>query len=125
MTQLHMFGQNIFLILGALILLVFGSIGLVAAYMALRIWYFHHRQRRARQEYRRRTLRADGKRYPPIAGGTCQVCGRVSTTIYYPTSGEKLCAPCYEEFWRRTEYQSPNADSQTASEPPQLTTFRR
>ncbi len=125
MGQLQMFGANIFLILGALILLVFSSVALVAAYIGLRVWIFHRRQRRARAEYRRRTLRADGKRYPPVAGGICQACGRVSATIYYPTTGEKLCSPCYEDFWRRTERERPDeADPETSSACPRFTTFR-
>jgi len=103
MTQLEMFGLNIYVIIGGLLVLAFASVVLVGVWTALRIWIFRARQRRAWAAHRRQTRRADGKMYPPIARGVCEACGQSSTRIYYPTSGPSLCAPCYEDFWRRTE----------------------
>lgn len=107
MGQLRMFGQNIVLIMGGLLLLAFGSVMLAVVYTALRVWIFCVLQRRSERAYRRRTRRADGKMYPPVSRGICEACGRTSTHIYYPASGQELCAPCYEEFWRRTEMAHP------------------
>ena len=117
MAQLEMFGQNIFLILGALLVLAFGSLMLVVLWTGLRVWLFTVQQRRAQRACRRRTRRADGKMYPPAACGVCDACGRVGKAIYYPASGEKLCAPCYEDFWRRTEVREPGADESPPAAP--------
>jgi hypothetical protein len=101
-------GLNLFLLIGAAVLL--GGISLVAlaGWTGLRAWVWHVRQRRSRQRYRRRTFRADGQIYPSFSAGVCQECGRSSRKIYHPLTGERLCRICYERFWRQAEgWESP------------------
>ena len=96
-------GKNLFLLIGAAILL--GGVALVAlaGWIGLRAWIWHLRQQRSRKRYRRRTFRADGRIYPSFSEGVCQECGQGSRRVYSPVSGERLCPPCYERFWRHAE----------------------
>jgi hypothetical protein len=104
--QIRMFGQNIYYLIGLLLALGFGSVVAVVCWTGLKIALFSLRRRRSEQLYRQQTRRADGKRYPPVACGFCDACGRSSKSIYHPSCGVKLCAPCYEEYWRRTEQEA-------------------
>lgn len=99
MSQLQMFGMNIWFLIGLLIFLAFAGLILVAVWVALKIWLFRMQQKRAFEEYRRRTRRADGKMYPPRAGGICDQCRRVKGVVYHLPSGEKICHDCYEVWW--------------------------
>lgn len=101
MGNFQMFGQNIFLLLGILLVLAFGSVVFLVLVTAVRAFVFARQQRRAYERFRRQSRRADGQAYPPTASGVCDFCGRVSR-LYFPDSGEKLCPLCYEDFWRRT-----------------------
>ena len=58
------------------------------------------RQRRSWNAYIEESRRADGKVYPPFAEGICPECGVTGDKIYRPASGERLCAECYERYWR-------------------------
>jgi len=103
MDQISMWGLNIYVGIGFLIVLVVGGLLLVGLWTGLRAWLWHARSRRSRQAWHRRTHRADGGLYPPVAEGVCQSCGRGHRTIYLPSGGERLCPPCYEVFWRQAE----------------------
>lgn len=102
-AQLEMFAQNIALLIGILLCGGASIVILTAIYVAVRVAVFRARQRRSMEEYYRRTRRADGKMYPPIHPGFCDQCGRSGKSIYHLNSGERLCAPCYEDFWRQAE----------------------
>ncbi|GMU24692.1 MAG: hypothetical protein AMXMBFR13_47650 [Phycisphaerae bacterium] len=103
MAQLEMFTSNIVLILGGLLCLLFSGVILVVLWIGMRVWVFHAGQRLARDEYIRRSRRADGKMYPPRTGGICEACGRVRKVVYHLKSGEKLCHDCYEAWWPTAE----------------------
>ena len=96
-------GLNLFLLIGAAVLLGGVSLVALAGWTGLRAWIWHVRQRRSQQRYRRRTFRADGQIYPSVSQGVCQECGRSSRKIYHPLTGERLCPVCYERFWRQAE----------------------
>lgn len=101
--SLEYLGQGVYLLIGILVALLFlGTIGL-AVLVALRVHCFHRRQRLAREAYRQRTRRADGKMYPPHTGGICEHCGRVRKVVYHLPGGEKLCHECYELWWPMAE----------------------
>ncbi len=101
--SLELFAQNIALLIGILVTLLFGGIILVAFSVTLRIWLFHRRQRLARAEYLRRTRRSDGKMYPPHGIGICEHCSKVRKFVYYLPTGEQLCPTCYEAYWSAAE----------------------
>jgi hypothetical protein len=105
--QLQMWAVNVYWLLGFLIALAALALVLVACWTGLKILIWHVRRRRALQEYVAGTYRADGKRYPPFTGGTCDGCGRVSRKIYYPENGPRLCSTCYERYWRENEAPDP------------------
>jgi hypothetical protein len=96
-------GLNLYLLIGAAILLGIGFVLAIATWTALRAWIWHLRQRRSQARYRRESFRADGRAYPPFAEGVCYECGCDGDRIYHPPSGERLCLDCYERFWRRME----------------------
>lgn len=101
--SLEYLGQGVYLLIGILVALLFlGTVGL-AVLVGIRVWFFHLRQRQAREAYLRRTRRADGKTYPPRGGGICQQCGRVRKVVYFLPGGEMLCHDCYEVWWPTVE----------------------
>lgn len=101
--DLQMFAFNIFLILGALVLLIILFFVAMAAWTATRMLIHLYRGRRAMREYRARHFRADGEPYPPFMEGTCSACHRGDAKIYFEPGGEELCPPCYEASWRRAK----------------------
>ena len=95
------FGLNLYLIIGALIFLAAASGLLISAWTAVNSALWFVRRRCADNAHRRRTFRADGKRYPGFMVGMCTECHRGDRTIYYPPATDKeLCPPCYERHWR-------------------------
>lgn len=96
---------NIYFLIGALVALAALFVLLIAGWTLLKIGIWRRRQRCAWQAYRQQTRRADGRMYPPVLGGVCDHCGRVSKKIYHPLTGPSLCAPCYERYWREQEGQ--------------------
>lgn len=100
MADVGMWALNIYVFLGlAIVLIVAGGL-LLAAWIGLRSLLWCRAQKRSQQACIARTRRADGQHYPPVIGGLCEQCGRVSRTIYHPQVGPKLCSACYERYWR-------------------------
>lgn len=65
MSQLDMFGLNIYYLIGLLIALGAGLVLLVVVWTGVKALLWHIQMRRARQAYHERTRREDGRRYPP------------------------------------------------------------
>ncbi len=116
-VDLRTFGQNLFLIIGGLVLL---SVLLVLAYFAwigLNMLIFYVGKWRAEREHARQTRRADGELYPPMIEGICEVCKRGGHKIYFPEAGEAMCPLCYEQSWRKQAAESKAASKfETAAE---------
>ena len=105
------FALNMFLLIGAAILLGLMGICLVALWTALNSVIWLVRRRLAERVHRRLTFRADGKRYPGFMEGVCGQCHRGDRKIYYPPGTDKeLCPRCYERYWRREERSRPEDD---------------
>jgi len=102
-AQLQMFATNIFLILGAVLLLSAASVVVVALWTGAKIAIWHLRRRRAEREYQERTRREDGGRYPPFIEGVCERCGRGDRKVYHPEGQVGMCRVCYDVFWRAEE----------------------
>lgn len=104
-----MFGQNIFLLMGILLLLLLGSVAFGVLWTVLRAILFTVRQRRSQEAYRRQAVRPEEPTPRPVDTDMCELCGRPSTTRDYPDTAKKMCAACYEDFrWRaeRTRHAS-------------------
>jgi len=65
MTQLEMWGLNIYFLIGALLLLGAGSVLLVVLATGVKVLIWRIQQRRAMRAYRSQTRRSDGWTYPP------------------------------------------------------------
>ncbi len=110
------FALNMFLILGALILLGAAFIVLIATWTGVKVCICIIQRRRAERTWLRVSRRADGKPYPPFVEGICGECRRGGRKIFFPPDSDKtLCPACYEEFWRRAEGQPPSPE---VSHPP-------
>ena len=110
MANIRMWGVNIYLLIGLLLLLAAVAVVVAALWTGLKIWLWRIRQKRAWQAYRQKSRRADGQKYPPFTGGVCDQCGRVSKKVYHPVSGPRLCSPCYETYWRQAELLSQRSE---------------
>ena len=105
-VDLRTFGQNLFLIIGGLMLLsVLLFLGFFA-WTGLNMLIFYLGKRRAEREHVRQTRRADGELYPPMIEGICEVCKRGGHKIYFPEAGEAMCTLCYEQSWRKQAAES-------------------
>ncbi len=94
------FGLNLYLIIGALVLLALVVFLLLVFVMGLKTLWFLAARRRAQLEHFRQTRRADGQLYPPYLEGVCDVCKRGGRKIYFPQAGVSMCPLCYERWWR-------------------------
>jgi hypothetical protein len=94
-ADLKTFGLNIYVLIGALILLAVLAVLIVAAWTLLKILIWRARQRQAEADQRRDKLRPDGQPYPPAAPGVCGRCQRAFDQVYHLPSGERLCPDCY------------------------------
>ncbi len=94
------FALNLFLILGALILLGAAFIVLIAAWTGIRVCICIIQRRRAERTWLRVSRRADGKRYPPFVEGICGECGRGGRKIFFPPDSDKILCHKYYETWR-------------------------
>jgi len=98
------FGQNLILLIGALVLLGGALVLLVATWRGVKVLLALRAGRRARKAYLRAARRADGVCYPPAIEGTCTHCRRADRRIYFPSDSlEELCPRCYERYWREVE----------------------
>ena len=93
-------GQGIYLLIGILAAAGLLILFVYASWTGIKVWISETRKGRAWEEYRRETFREDGKPYPRHTPGVCEGCGRPHDKVYHPHSGEKLCPPCYDRFWR-------------------------
>jgi|GEM_PF-2662300 len=105
-VDLPTFGRNLYLIIGALILLTLVFFFLLALVIGVKILWFLAARRRAQIEHFRQTRRADGKLYPPYIEGVCEDCKRGGRKIYFPQGGVAMCPPCYEQWWREHDTQT-------------------
>jgi hypothetical protein len=96
--QIKMFGANLYLIIGALIFLSVVLILIFVAWTAAKAGLWQFRRRRFAQNENRRKIGPDGRPYPPVGRGVCQVCNRAHEEVYYLPSGERRCPACYEEL---------------------------
>lgn len=94
---------NMAIILGGLILLIFGGFAVYALWTSLNIVYWMLQRRRADRAYKAVAFRPDGKPYPPHIEGVCTACGRGNKRIYFAGSEHELCPDCYDAFWREEE----------------------
>ena len=97
MDRLEMFRQNTHLLIGILACLGVGSVLIFCFWTVLRTWLFAKDQRESETRFRKRKLDSSGKKLPPAAKGICGVCGKVSDTVYYFESGERLCEACFAQ----------------------------
>ncbi len=102
-VDLGTFRFNIYLIIGALILLLVLFVLLFSLWTGLSMWWWHIQRRRAYEKWIETSRRADGAPYPPFIEGVCAQCGRGDRKIYFSDTGEELCPTCYEAAWRLDE----------------------
>jgi hypothetical protein len=96
-----MFGANIWLLVGILLLGVVAIGVLIAAWTGVNIIVWKLRTRKAQTDYRRERFRPDGTPYPPSARGICERCKTVYPRVYYVESVGRLCPEHFEEWDRR------------------------
>lgn len=97
------FATNLALIVGGVVVLTglfFATLALITGARCL-LWMYQ--MRRAEEEHRRMTRRADGELYPPQIEGQCSRCKRGDRKIYMAGGGNELCPRCYERHWRAVE----------------------
>ena len=100
------FGQNLFLIIGGVLLLAVLLFLGFFAWTGLNMLIFYVGKQRAEREHVRQTRRADGEFYPPMIEGICEVCKRGGHKIYFPEAGKAMCPLCYEQSWRKQAAES-------------------
>ena len=93
MSQQQMFGLNMYLIIGAVLLLGVLLVLTLVGVTVLRAWLWHRSQRRSQRDYTRTA--PDGRPQLPTGRGLCDRCGRVYDAVYYLPSGARRCPTCY------------------------------
>jgi hypothetical protein len=112
-------GQNLFLLIGLLIVVVLGALLCLGIWIGLRLWIAGRRERRSWEEFEQQRRAPDGRPYPAFIDGICRECGRGDARIYHGDAGEELCPSCYDESCRRANQTdaSPPADPPRHSQP--------
>lgn len=93
---------NLFLILIAVLSLIFLFFSTIAAISLFRAWRLVRKQRLAEAKWQRASRRADGKQYPCRIPGVCDLCRRGGNHIFIDY-GRNICPSCYEPYWRSME----------------------
>lgn len=105
-ARLRMFGFNIWLIVGALLLLIVGLVLLVAGWTGVNIFFWRRGRRIADERMRADRVQSDGTPYPPFSRGICRECGRLVPKVYHLPDGQRLC-PDHYQAWRARQMASP------------------
>lgn len=92
---MKMFGVNVWLIIGALILLVAGLILLISVWTGVKIVWWRADQRRAERMMHQKRFAPDGTPLPPSSRGICTICNRALPLVYHTQSGDRLCPDHY------------------------------
>ena len=95
MSQLQMFGQNIWLLIGILTFLLFFSVALLVGYTSVRAWLADRTRNRSFAEFQARRRSSDGNLRPPQGSGICKQCGDAVANGYYTTAG-CVCVSCFD-----------------------------
>ncbi|NOX58350.1 MAG: hypothetical protein GXP29_05750 [Planctomycetes bacterium] len=96
-SRLHMFGGNLFLLIGTLILSVVAIFLLLAVWTAIKMWIWKRGQKRAQEQYENNRCAEDGTQLPATSRGICTDCGRVQEKVFHLPDGKRLCPTHYRE----------------------------
>lgn len=105
MDQLQMFGLNIHLLIGILLVLSIGAFLVIAVWTGVKVWLFRKQQETAEREGQRRKIGRDGRALPPRAAGFCEKCQKPGEVFHLP-DGRRLCVTCYESHGSKREEQT-------------------
>ncbi len=94
-SRFGMFGANIYLLIGLLVVGGLLVLVVVSIWTGLKIVWWRRQRRKADGEERRGRIAPDGRPYPPAGRGVCGRCARASETVYHLPGGERLCPACY------------------------------
>jgi hypothetical protein len=89
-------GQNLFLIIGGLLLVIAAGLLVLIAWIAIKYWLWHARQAKAQRDRHARKFDAGGRRLPPSGRGLCHRCEAVHESVYCLPTGRRLCPTCYQ-----------------------------
>ena len=103
------FALNMFLILGAIILLGIGLVLFVKFWTGIKAWIAERRQHKSWEGYCQQKRQPDGRPMPPCTAGFCDQCGQSNQKIYYPQTGPPLCPECYDSFCLRQKAEADQA----------------
>lgn len=101
-VDLRTFYFNLFLILIAVLTLIFLFFSTLAAITLIRAWLLIRKRRQAEAKWQRASRRADGQPYPCRVPGTCDRCRRGGNHLFV-AYGMTICPACYEPYWRKME----------------------
>lgn len=100
MSQLQMFGLNIWLLIGILTLMLIGGVIFLVGYTSVRAWLTTRAQDRSFAQFRANRNDAQGRPKPQQGSGICRRCSDAVSDGYYTPEG-CLCVECYD-----TQYSS-------------------
>ncbi len=95
MSQLQMFGLNMWLLIGILTLLLFATVGMLVLYTSTRAWLTTRAQNRSFAEFQAQRIGPDGQRKPPQGSGICRRCGDAVANGYHTSQG-CICVACFD-----------------------------
>ena len=95
MDQLQMFGLNIHLLIGILLVLAIGLVLVIAVWTGVKVWLFRKQQESAERDVQRKKIGRDGRALPPRGAGFCEKCQKAGEVFHLP-DGKRLCETCYE-----------------------------
>ncbi len=100
MSQIEMFAQNIFLLIGLLFCGVVGLVLVVVVWIAIKLAWWRWQRVLVEREMRRTRYDENGDPLPPASHGACDICGNVFDVVYNLPDGSRLCWYCHREARR-------------------------
>ncbi|GJM25946.1 MAG: hypothetical protein DHS20C16_23610 [Phycisphaerae bacterium] len=97
-SRLHMFGGNIFLLIGAIILSVLALGFVIAMWTGFNFWTWRRSQKRAEAQRHKERFDDAGQPFPPASRGICSVCETVHPKVYHLPDGTRFCPTHYAEL---------------------------
>jgi hypothetical protein len=102
-VDIRTFGINVYLIIGAVVVLVILFPVIITVWTLLKIAFWQAEVRRAQRQAAKERLADDGQPYPPAGRGLCDVCGKATNKVYHLSSGRRMCDDCYRWIDRPVE----------------------
>lgn len=110
-SGLSMFGANIFLLIGLLLVLAAAAALLLGLWTGAKVWFWRRDVQKAQKAFRRERYAPDGTPLPRATRGICEACNAPRDDVLHLPDGRRLCRRHHSESGSAAPREKPHARS--------------